>query len=220
LANYIGSLAADFSLASARFSTTGPLTVTSSPPNPYASPEFSADAASAHPAPAVLSTAILVQQRVVAILLLINGSLLLVMGVVLVFVAIFVPAMIEADMRRGNQAQPANFSIILKTTYGVMSACGLIAGGLQVYAGFRNLWLKNYTLGIVALSTGVLSFGTCYCVPTSLVLLVYGLIIYLHPTTKFAFEAAKQGRTHRELMDLAAQARMYSNLPGTSPFAQ
>lgn len=194
--------------------------MTSSAPNPYASPEFSADAVSAQAAPVMLSTAYLVQQQVVAILLLINGSLLLVMGVVLVFVAIFVPAMIEADMRRGNQGGPANIGIILKTTYGVMSACGLIAGGLQVYAGYRNLWLKDYSLGIAALSAGVLSIGTCYCFPISLVLLVYGLIIYLNATTKVAFDLAKQGRTYRELMDLAAQARMSSNLPGSSPFAQ
>jgi hypothetical protein len=181
-------------------------------PNPYQSPNFSdlpqCNFGSANPE---LSSSILTQQRVVAILMMIQGTLSVLMGLVFIGAAIMLPQLITADMQR--QARPPGgpntdqMMWILLGTYSVMGACGIIPGLLLIYAGFQNLWLRGYTLGIVALSSGAISLGTCYCLPTALALLIYGLIIYLNVTTKKAFALAKEGETYDSIMQRAIGQR-------------
>jgi hypothetical protein len=40
---------------------------------------------------------------------------------------------------------------------------------------------------------GMGSVLSCYCAPTGIALLVYGLIVYLNPAVKLAFEMGAQG---------------------------
>jgi hypothetical protein len=175
------------------------------PQNPYQSPDFK-DAPhafnSGYSTSGGISASILTQQRVVAILMIVHGSLSLIMGLVLAAVAAIVPAMIAADLRRQAQpgGPPAEFmQTFLLSTYGVMAACGILAGLVQIVAGFQNIWLKGYVLGLVGLGSSVVSFGTCYCLPTAIALLIYGLIIYFHETTRLAFQMASQGQTYEEI---------------------
>lgn len=150
-----------------------------------------------------LSASILTQQRVISILLIVQGTMAILMGLLFIGAAIFVPQVIAADMQR--QRPPGGPSLeemrmILLATYGVMGACGVLPGILQIYAGFQNLWLRGHTLGLVAICGGVVNLGTCYCFPTALALMIYGMIIYLNPTTKMAFELAKQGQDYEMIM--------------------
>ena len=74
-----------------------------------------------------------------------------------------------------------------------MALVNLIAGGLHGYAGYRNYWFKNRMLGIVALAGGLATVLGCYCMPTALVLAVYGLIVYLNGPVTAAFQMVQQG---------------------------
>lgn len=180
--------------------------------NPYQSPNFSDLPPQSGQAPTgfELNPSILTQQRVVAILMIIQGSMALLVGLFFVGAAAFVPTVLAADLQRqrpagGPPMEPFVWGLF--AFYGGMGACGIIPGGLQIYAGIQNLWLKGHTLGVVAISAGVMSIGTCYCIPTALGLLIYGLIIYLNQTTKIAFQLAKEGQTFDSIMQLALTRR-------------
>ena len=180
-------------------------------PNPYQSPEF-ADKPGYGPdsGGSGLNPAILTQQRVVSILMIVQGVMSSLMGVFLVVMAIAIPIMIEMDQQRNNfngGGPPPEARWIILGIYGAIGLCNLIPGILQIYAGIQGIRLRNHTLGIIALGAGALTIVSCYCFITSLALLIYGLIIYLHDTTKRAFELAKDGRTFDEIMTMATQRR-------------
>jgi hypothetical protein len=182
-------------------------------PNPYQSPDFTDQPQTYGGAPGVsdLNPSILTQQRVVAILMIVQGTMTTLMGLMLAVAAVAVPMMIEADMRRNNGFNggppPAEMRWFMLGIYGVMGLCALSAGLLQIYGGIQGIRLRNHTLGLVALGAGVLTVVTCYCFPTSLALLIYGLIIYFHDTTRRAFELAKQGHNFDAIMQMAQQRR-------------
>ena len=77
--------------------------------------------------------------------------------------------------------------------YGGIGVVVFLIGVLQVYAGIRNLSFKGRTVGIVALSLGILTAFTCWCAPTSLGLAIYGFIVYLSPAVTHAFQLRKEG---------------------------
>ena len=177
-------------------------------PNPYQSPDF------AEKPPSFggneLSAAILTQQRVVAILMIVQGTLSTLMGIFLVVMAGVIPMMLEMDRRNNGfngGGPPPELRWIMTAAYGGMGLCALIPGGLQIYAGIQGIKLRKHTLGIVALGAGALTLMTCYCFPTSLALLIYGLIIYLHDTSRRAFQLAQEGHSYDAIMQMTMQRR-------------
>jgi hypothetical protein len=155
-----------------------------------------------------LSGVYLVQQRVVAILLIVHGGMLLVMGFMLAMSAAVMPSIIAANAKNQLGPPPSSTSItLLMITYGLMAAAGVIPGGLQIYAGIENLYLRGYVLGIVALGTGMVALGTCYCMPTATALLIYGLIIYTNDSVRRAFEMAKNGHNYDDILRMVIAKR-------------
>jgi hypothetical protein len=86
-----------------------------------------------------------------------------------------------------------------------MGSAGIVPGIIQIIAGIRNFRLHGRIFGIVALVTGVLSIGTCYCAPTSVALMVYGLIIYLNNTSTQVFSLAQQGLKWSDIEKMTRQ---------------
>jgi hypothetical protein len=179
--------------------------------NPYQSPDFKdlpPQFGAGYSTPGGISASMLTQQRVVAILMIVQGTMSLIMGIVLAVIAAVIPAIIAADMKRqaAQGGPPAEMmQTFMLTFYGAMAACGILAGLMQIIAGFQNIWLKGYVLGLIGLGSGVISFGTCYCLPTALALLIYGLIIYCHESTRLAFQLASPGQTNDEIMRQAVR---------------
>ncbi len=157
-----------------------------------------------------LSLTILRQIRVIAVLLIVHGLMLMLMGVFLIGLAFLFPTMMAAQpgamRQQAGGPPPEQLKIILIVVYGGMGVAGLVPGVLQVVAGSYNLFAKKRMLGIVALAVGTVSVGTCYCAPTAIALFVYGLIIYLHDTSKQAFALQEQGYSWQEIESLARQS--------------
>jgi hypothetical protein len=160
------------------------------PLNPYGSPSF-AEPTAVSISGEKLSPAVLVQQKIVAVLLIIHGFLGIVVGIIYAISAMFMSVIIARG--GGWGPDPVDAKTRVTITSGVMAACGLIPGVLQLVAGFMNLWLKGYTTGLIAIGSSLAMVVACYCAPSALILLVYGLVIYLLPTTRRAFALAQQG---------------------------
>ena len=103
---------------------------------------------------------------------------------------------------------PAGFELIMLAMYGSMGLISLVIGVLGIWAGIRMLKFRGRTLGIVALSSGLLSIAGCYCLPTAIGLFIYGLIVLLNEPVKSAFAMGEQGRTASEIQN------QFARLPG------
>jgi hypothetical protein len=132
--------------------------------------------------------------RVLGILMIVQGVLDLLMGLMLVAMGIGLPFLMSMDGNARNPP-PAEMPWIFGLVYGGMGLCGVIPGILHVWAGWRVFHFQQRTFGIVSISAGALSLGTCYCGFTAIGLLVYGLIVLLDASVKQAFDLAQQGYT-------------------------
>jgi hypothetical protein len=147
------------------------------------------------------------QVLVVAILMIVQGVLECLMGLFLVVMAFVVPSLFEAAQKQQQAAGgpaappglPPGFEGLLTGTYLTMGVCGLIAGIPHIIAGIRNISYRGRTFGLVALFLSVFSFATCYCAPTSLGVMIYGLIVYFNQETARAFELGEQGLSREEV---------------------
>jgi hypothetical protein len=112
------------------------------------------------------ASAWITQARVVAILLLIQGICEFAVGFLLIYqwtksaVAVFITCLVY------------------------------VLAILKIAAGVRNYQRRNRRLGILALAVAPFSLFTFFCVPSALVLMVYGLVVYLHRDVKRAFAVA------------------------------
>ena len=144
----------------------------------------------------------LVQQvRIIAILNAVQGGLEVIMGLIQGSMAFFFPALMM--MEQGNQgpgAPPDEFFWVIGLIYGVIGLVLLTGGGLRIFAAIRNYRYRGRMLGIVSFGVGLLSIITCYCAPTAIGLLVWGLIAYLNPSVMQAFEMGEQGESPEQIM--------------------
>ncbi|MCA9246870.1 MAG: hypothetical protein KDA42_07130 [Planctomycetales bacterium] len=141
--------------------------------------------------------------RVVAILMMIQGVLELVMGVFLGVMAAIMPSMMQnmQQMQNPNQGVPiAQVSTMVTVMYGVMALVLGAVGGLTAFAGFRNYQLRARVLGIVSMCLGLLTVFGCYCFPTALALMVYGLIVYLNQPVAMAFDRVANGESVADVL--------------------
>ena len=143
------------------------------------------------------------QITVISILMIVQGALELLMGVVLVFMAFFMGVML-GEVAQQQQAQGGpDFPV--KAFVGIYLAMGLtgfIPGVLHIIAGIRGLYFKSRTFGIISLIVGLFSIGTIYCSVTSVGLAVWGLIVYFSHDALVAFEMAGRGHSPAEIKRL------------------
>lgn len=144
--------------------------------------------------------------RIIAILLIVQGVLELLVSLYYCAFGLFIGPSLTNAMMENSQMQPGGgpprefMSTVMTATWIVMAACGLVPGVLHCWAGFRNFMFRGRTLGIIALISSVVSMGTVYCCPTSVALLIYGLIVYLNGYVARAFDLANAGRRPEEIL--------------------
>lgn len=103
---------------------------------------------------------------------------------------------------------PVEMETIMLVMYGGAGLVLLSIGILGVWGGVRIMKFRSYTLGIVALSGGLLAIFGCYCAPTAIALFIYGLIVLLNPQVKQAFEMGEQGHSPADIQN------HFARLPG------
>ena len=62
-----------------------------------------------------------------------------------------------------------------------------ILAALKIVAGVGNCRYRSRTLGIVALAVAPLSIFTILCLPSAMLIMVYGIVVYLNSDAKRAF---------------------------------
>ena len=117
--------------------------------------------------------------RPLAIALIAHGALLMLWALVLASFAGFA-AIAPPESSQGDPA--TGIGIFLGLALGA-----LVPGVLQVAAGVRMLSLRGRSFGIAALVCGMLAIPSCCCLPTPLVLLVWGLLVLADTEVRIRF---------------------------------
>lgn len=146
------------------------------------------------------------QVAAVGILMIVQGALEIVLGLILIAAAMFVPSLLEEAARQQAQFQPANaaapnplpflpdpFAQMAAAIYLSMALAGLVPGIIRIVAGVRSLSYRGRTMAITANIVGLLSIGTCYCSLTSVGLAIYALIVLFNRDVERAFALGEQG---------------------------
>lgn len=178
-----------------------------SSPNPYSSPPFDPKQFQDQPAyagSAASDAGWVSQVRVFSIFNGIQGALEIPMGLILVGMGVLLPALTQIEEfkkgQNGQEPPPAEFLWFFGIIYFVIGIPVLACGILRIVAAFRNYRFKGRTLGVVSIIAGLCSMLSCYCAPTAVGLLVYGLILFLNPAVKAAFQMVEQGQTVAQVL--------------------
>lgn len=132
------------------------------------------------------------QVPIVAILLMVQGGLeVLVGGVFLLFGGTMAVFATQEAVQQG---------MFFGGVSTVMGIVGIAAGVLQAVAGWQNYFFRRRWLGLAALIAGLGSAFTCYCFPTALVLMLYGLIVYCSRQSSWAFALGRQGLSRERIL--------------------
>jgi hypothetical protein len=102
---------------------------------------------------------------------------------------------LEPDPSREPHPADDLFPGIMLGTFLVLSVLQLVPGILQVWAGYRARSFRSRGLAVAALIVGLLPALGCYCGPTGLALLVWGLIVLRDPDVRARFAATEASAT-------------------------
>src|SRR5262245_1913895 len=134
------------------------------------------------------------QVPVVGILMIVNGSLAGILGLGLAFMGPFIFSIAAMEGRPGGM-RPDEKSVVtlISIVYLVIGLLVLTAGALNIIAGIRALSYRGRGFVLTALFFNILPLFTCYCSPTSLALMIYGLIVMFQQDVAKAFAMGDEG---------------------------
>ena len=134
------------------------------------------------------------QVKIVGILMLVHGITVTLMGALYAAVGPMVMAFAPPPPAGGGGPPPE----LLLVIYVVMGSVIMVVGVINIIAGYRVMTMRNRVLGIVALFLNILPMLTCYCAPTSIGMMIYGLIVLFQGDVGLAFERVSRGATPAE----------------------
>jgi hypothetical protein len=131
------------------------------------------------------------QVPALGIVMMIHGAMILSLGILLVVYGLFFAA---ATYDTPNELA-APTELIAQLVVSSMVGIGLLhflPGVLQIVAGWRTRTYRSRGFAIAALGAGLLAMVGCYCAPTSIAMLIWGLVVLLGKdvVARFASEEA------------------------------
>ncbi len=88
----------------------------------------------------------------------------------------------------------------------LLTVLGLASAILQVFAGIWNRRFRARRLGLIAIYCGILQWATIYTVPTSIILMIYGSMVYHNRAVKQAFLMGEQGASSAEILSRVTES--------------
>ncbi len=147
------------------------------------------------------------QVPIIATLLLVQGALMFLMALIFAMNSVMFTQFDMFAMQPPGAPQPdpetqqkiAEMSRMVFWAMGILGAAVGSLGILHIVAGILAFQYRGRRLTIVTLVLGLSGVLTCYCAPTSIGLLIYGLIIYMHPAVKQAFVMKESGLSNNDI---------------------
>jgi len=128
------------------------------------------------------------------VMMIVHGCLLVLMGIFHVLsMAMVALVMQNADVSNRDELLASG---VLGMTAGWMllvAALHAVPGVLQVVAGVKVRRQRGRVVAFIALGSAMTSVLGCYCAPTSIALLIWGLVVLMSEGVPEVFEAADVG---------------------------
>ncbi len=121
-----------------------------------------------------------------------HGGLLLTIGANLLNLYIM-------PQENGGGSPAASFPLPIRIGPGTLGISVLIIGLMNVASGFMAARFRCRTFIIISLTAALPTMITCCCLPTSVTLFIWGMIVLRDPSVKLAFRYADQGYTAQEV---------------------
>lgn len=131
--------------------------------------------------------------RVVAVLLIVQGGLILLVGAMAAVTAFVLP-LIARQSAALEDPPEFDFPVWFTVFYALVAGVLLLIAILHIWAGIQNFRYRQRVLGIVAVAAGLTTSITCYCAPTAIGLAIYGLIVYLNVDVAAEFRIRAHSR--------------------------
>lgn len=153
------------------------------------------------------------QVTIIGILMIVNGSLCVLYGILLIFMGPFMSSMFNIQ-GAPPQAQPQVQQMqqmvqVISVVYIVLGAASALAGIMNIAGGIAALRFRSRGFVITALFFNAAAFGTCYCLPTSLGLMIWGLIVMFQRDVAHAFSLGASGYNADEIKRRMAEREDY-----------
>lgn len=144
--------------------------------------------------------------RAVGILLVIQGALATFLGGIWMTIPLIVWGNLNAPSQpRINKDLSETYVI---NGFLVFGAVVMLLAIFQIVAGIRAYQFRNRVLVIVALISGFTQLFTCYCAPTSIALIVYGLIVLWDASVIRGFKLGEQGINGDQILNAHYQGQL------------
>src|SRR5262245_37085455 len=140
------------------------------------------------------------QVPVIGILMIVNGSLQVLMGVLYAVMGPLMFSWFRQAAPPAPQAQQMDqFFTVFGIVYVVLGSIVAIVGCMNIAGGISALRFRSRTFVIIALFFNILPMITCYCLPTSLGLMIWGLIVMFQSDVAYAFTLGASGYSVDEI---------------------
>lgn len=143
------------------------------------------------------------QVTVIGILMIVNGSLCVLYGLLLIFLGPFMLSLINlqgAPAQAQPQMQQAQQMFqVMSIVYIVLGSVVAIAGCMNIAGGIAALKFRSRAFVITALFFNLVPAFTCYCTLTSLGLMIWGLIVMFQGDVAHAFTLGASGYSADEI---------------------
>jgi len=170
--------------------------------NPYDSPAVFSDQPADLTPGSERPVGMLAHVPVLAAFMIFQGALCVLGGFSCVLLAIFAAMMVMGE--GGPEAPPdmdrETFSALMFAVYAGLGAVVGLPGLVTLWSGIQLLRFKGRVLGMLATFVGLISGLFCYCLPTGMALMIYGLIVLSNAEVRVAFEMRSEGRSFRQIM--------------------
>jgi hypothetical protein len=151
------------------------------------------------------------QVPIIGILLIVNGVLCILYGIVLMGMGPFMQWMFGMQAAQAPpeaQAQLKQMQEMMRIftyVYVVQGIANAVGGAINIAAGIPAMRYRRRTFVIVGLFSTVATFASCYCLPTSLGLMIWGLIVMFQKDVDEAFKMGAAGRSVDEIKSRFAE---------------
>jgi hypothetical protein len=154
------------------------------------------------------SAGFVAQVRVVAILMMILGTIETLIGLFVIGGMIVVAVNVPPGEFNGSEA------VVLGVVYGSFAAVFVFVGLARIFAGYLNYNFRGRVIGIISHFAGFVLLLSCYCGITAIAMGVYGLIVFFQPVVAEAFAMRRRGSTANDVLIHFRKQGTYPYAPG------
>lgn len=148
------------------------------------------------------------QVPVIGILMIVNGVLCTLFGMLLMFWGPFMQQFLNMQGAPPPPPEAQQVLQVVSIVYIALGAVVALAGVINIAGGVAALRYRSRAFVLTALFFNIIPIFTCYCAPTSLGLMIWGLIVMFQGDVAQAFSLGASGYSAEEIRQrMAAGAR-------------